>query len=66
MPAVLLLPTGKALAVPTTADAFLDSLTHPDTVRNFGPALGKTAERIGENRPLASVEDDEIGEARKF
>jgi integrase len=62
VPAVLLLPTGKALTVRTAADAFLDSLANPNTVRNYGIAVGKTAERIGEARPLASVADDELGE----
>ncbi|MCW2947920.1 MAG: recombinase, partial [Actinoallomurus sp.] len=38
MPAVLLLPTGKALTVRTAADAFLDSLANPNTVRNYGIA----------------------------
>ncbi|MCT2545683.1 site-specific integrase [Streptomyces atratus] len=60
---VLLLPTGKALTVRTAADAFLDSLTNPNTVRNYGIALGKTAEHLGEGRPLAAVADDEIGGA---
>ncbi|MFE7464567.1 hypothetical protein ACFU6R_10730 [Streptomyces sp. NPDC057499] len=60
---VLLLPTGKALTVRTAADAFLDSLTDPNTVRNYGIALGKTAEHLGEGRPLAAVADDEIGGA---
>ncbi|MCW2947886.1 MAG: recombinase, partial [Actinoallomurus sp.] len=63
VPAVLLLPTGKALTVRTAADAFLDSLANPNTVRNYGIAVGKTADRVGEGRPLASVADDEIGEA---
>ncbi|MFJ5611078.1 tyrosine-type recombinase/integrase [Streptomyces sp. NPDC093221] len=63
MPAVLLLPTGKALTVRTAADAFLDSLTNPNTVRSYGIAVGKTAERIGGGRPLAAVADDELGEA---
>ncbi|GGU64680.1 hypothetical protein GCM10010211_32180 [Streptomyces albospinus] len=63
MSAVVLLPTGKALTVRTAADAFLDSLANPNTVRNYGIAVGKTAERIGEGRPLVSVADDEIGEA---
>ncbi len=63
MPAVLLLPTGKALTVRTAADAFLDSLTNPNTVRNYGIALGKTAEHLGEGRPLAAVGDDEVGGA---
>ena len=63
MPAVLPLPTGKALTVRTAADVFLDSLANPNTVRNYGIAVGKTAERVGEGRPLAAVADDEIGEA---
>ncbi|RPK32291.1 hypothetical protein EES39_39325 [Streptomyces sp. ADI92-24] len=63
MPAVLHLPTGKALTVRSAADVFLDSLGNPNTVRNYGIAVGKTAERLGGGRPLASVADDEIGEA---
>lgn len=39
------------------------ALGNPDTVRNYGIAVGKTAEPLGEGRPLASVADDEIGEA---
>ncbi len=42
MPAVLLLPTGKALTVRTAADAFLDSLANPNTVRNYGIAVGRS------------------------
>ncbi|WP_257138366.1 MULTISPECIES: site-specific integrase [Streptomyces] len=38
-------------------------LANPNTVRNYGIAVGKTAERIGEGRPLAAVQDDELGEA---
>ena len=63
MPTVVRLPTGKALSVRAAADAFLDSLPNPNTVRNYGIGVGKTAERLGETRPLASVADDEIGEA---
>ncbi|GAA2500838.1 hypothetical protein GCM10010276_48870 [Streptomyces longisporus] len=51
VPAVLLLPAGKALTVRTVAGAFLDSLGNPNTVRNYGIAVGKTVERIGERRP---------------
>jgi hypothetical protein len=36
---------------------------NPNTVRNYGIGVGKTAERLGESRPLAMVADDEIGEA---
>ncbi|OKH95572.1 tyrosine-type recombinase/integrase [Streptomyces uncialis] len=63
MPAVVQLPVGKALTVRAAADVFLDSLGNPNTVRSYGAGVGKTAERIGEGRPLASVADDEIGEA---
>jgi hypothetical protein len=63
VPTVVQLPTGKSLTVRTAADAFLDSLGNPNTVRNYGIGVGKTAERIGETRPLGSVADDEIGEA---
>ncbi|MEU5160102.1 site-specific integrase [Streptomyces sp. NPDC020875] len=63
MPAVVQLPAGKALTVRGAADVFLDSLGNPNTVRNYGIGVGKTAERIGEARPLASVADDEIGGA---
>ncbi|MFE7330108.1 tyrosine-type recombinase/integrase [Streptomyces sp. NPDC057565] len=52
-----------ALTVRAAADVFLDSLGNPNTVRNYGIGVGKTAERLGEVRPLASVADDEIGEA---
>ncbi|WP_062214428.1 site-specific integrase [Streptomyces sp. NBRC 109706] len=63
MPTVVQLPTDKALTVRTAADVFLDSLGNPNTVRNYWIGIGKTAERLGEGRPLASVADDEIGEA---
>ncbi|MEU9794650.1 site-specific integrase [Streptomyces sparsogenes] len=63
MPTVVQLPTGKALTVRVAADVFLDSLGNPNTVRNYGIGVGKTAERLGDARPLASVADDEIGEA---
>ncbi|KOG07447.1 hypothetical protein ADK34_40275 [Streptomyces viridochromogenes] len=66
MPTLLQLPIGKAVTVRTAADLFLDSLGNPNTVRNYGIAVGKTAERLGEGRPLASVEDAEIGEALKL
>lgn len=62
MPTVVQLPAGK-LTVRAAADAFLDSLGNPNTVRSYSTGVGKTAERIGEARPLASVADDEIGEA---
>lgn len=65
MPIVVQLSAGKALTVRTAADAFLDSLRNPNTVRSYGVGVGKTAERIGEARPLGSVADDEIGEAQE-
>jgi hypothetical protein len=46
-------------------DVFLDSLGDPHTVRKYGVGVGKTAERLGENRPLASVADEMLGEARE-
>lgn len=62
MSTVVQLPAGKALTVRAAADVFLDSLGNPNTVRNYGIGVGKTAEQLGETRPLASVADDEIGE----
>lgn len=62
VPTLVQLPTGKALTV-RGGDVFLDSLGNPNTVRNYAIGVGKTAEWIGEGRPLASVADDEIGEA---
>lgn len=53
----------KALTVQSAADVFLDSLSNLDTLRNYGIAVGKTAERLGGGRPLTSLADDEIGEA---
>lgn len=50
-------------AQPNDPPAFLASLGNPNTVRSYGIGVGKTAERIGEGRPLASVADDEVGEA---
>lgn len=63
MPTVVQLSAGKALTVRVAADVFLDSLGNRNTVRTYGIGVGKTAERLGEARPLASVADDEIGEA---
>lgn len=62
-PTVVQLSAGKVLTVRAAADAFLDSLRNPNTVRSYSTGVGKTAERIGETRPLGSVADDEIGEA---
>jgi site-specific recombinase XerD len=42
---------------------FLDSLGNANTVRNYRIGVGKTVERLGEARPLATVADDEIGGA---
>ncbi|OEV02632.1 tyrosine-type recombinase/integrase [Streptomyces oceani] len=63
MPTVAQLPAGKALTVQAAADVFLDSLGNPNTVRNYGIGVGKTAERLGGGRPLATVADDEVGAA---
>ena len=63
MPSFVQLPTGKALSVRMAVDVFLDSLGNPNTVRNYGVGVGETAERLGENRPLASVADEMLGEA---
>ncbi|MFE9628972.1 tyrosine-type recombinase/integrase [Streptomyces sp. NPDC006527] len=51
------------MTVRSAADAFLDSLGNANTVRNYGIGVGKTAERLGEDRPLDTVADDEIGGA---
>lgn len=61
MPAVVQLPAGKVLTVRSAADAFLDSLDNANTLRSYATGVGKTAERLGEERPLAAVADDEIG-----
>lgn len=63
MPTVVRLPAGKALTVRSAADAFLDSLDNANTLQSYGIGVGKTAEHLGEVRPLASVADDEIGGA---
>ncbi|WP_435616132.1 tyrosine-type recombinase/integrase [Streptomyces coelicoflavus] len=63
MPAVVRLPVGKALTVRAAADVFLDSLDNANTLRSYGIGVGKTAEHLGEARPLATVADDEIGGA---
>lgn len=67
MAELVALPTGgtagKTLTVATAADAFLGSLGNPNTVRNYGIGIGKSVERLGEAKPLASVTDEEIGEA---
>ncbi len=63
MPAVVRLPAGKALTVRAAADVLLDSLDNANTLRSYGIGVGKTAEHLGEARPLATVADDEIGGA---
>jgi hypothetical protein len=63
VPTIVQLPAGKALTVRAAADAFLGSLGNPNTVRSYGIAVGRTADRIGEARPLAAVAADEVGEA---
>lgn len=45
---------------------FLDSLSNPNTVRNYRIGVGKTAERLGAARYLASAADDEISEPLKL
>ncbi|GAA3618021.1 hypothetical protein GCM10022419_124420 [Nonomuraea rosea] len=62
VPIVAQLPTGQHLTVPAAADAFLDTLPNPNTVRAYAAGVGKIALRLGEHRPLAAVADDEIGE----
>ncbi|WP_248960274.1 DUF4158 domain-containing protein [Sphaerisporangium perillae] len=45
------------------ANAVLDALPNPNTVRAYTAGVGKTTIRRGEDRPWAAVADDEIGEA---
>ncbi|SCK63535.1 hypothetical protein YUWDRAFT_07011 [Streptomyces sp. AmelKG-D3] len=54
MPTVVQLPAGKVLTVRAAADAFLDSLRNPNTVRSYSTGDGKTAKRIGEGRPRSA------------
>ncbi|MBE9376176.1 site-specific integrase [Saccharopolyspora sp. HNM0983] len=64
MPTVVALPTNpSALTVGRAAELFLDSLANPNTIRGYATAVGKTAEKLGEHRPLATVTDDDVGEA---
>ncbi|MGN9846828.1 hypothetical protein ACTMTI_52905 [Nonomuraea sp. H19] len=63
MPVVVQLPAGRYLTVRAAADAFLDTLPNPDTVRAYAAGVGKIALRLGKHRPLAAVADDEIDEA---
>jgi hypothetical protein len=64
VPTVVALPTNpSALTVGRSAELFLDSLGNPNTLRAYGTGVGKTADRLGEQRPLAAVADDEVGEA---
>lgn len=64
MSTVVALPTdSSALTVGRSAELFLDSLGNPNTIRGYATAVGKTAEKIGEPRPLVSVANDEVGEA---
>jgi len=55
------LSTGKTWTVTTAADAFVDALDNPNTVRGYGTALNAIVDRVGPDRPLALVADDEIG-----
>ena len=57
------LPAGNAVTVQASADAFLDSLGNPNTVRSYGIGVGKTVEHLGGSRLLAAVTGDEVGEA---
>ncbi|GAA4982634.1 hypothetical protein [Actinopolymorpha pittospori] len=52
---------GNALTVRAAADVFLDSLGNSNTLRSYGIGVGKTAEHLGEARPLSTVEGDEDG-----
>ncbi|MGW3649219.1 hypothetical protein [Streptomyces sp. NPDC000878] len=54
MPAVVRLPTGKALTIRTAVDVFLDSLDNANALRSYGIDVGKAAERLGDDRPLSS------------
>ncbi|MEU8403832.1 hypothetical protein AB0C28_52400 [Nonomuraea sp. NPDC048892] len=63
MPAVTSLSAAQRLTVRTAADAFLDTLPNPNTVRAYAAGVGKIALQLGEHRPLSAVADDEIGEA---
>jgi hypothetical protein len=62
---IMTLPTGNDTGptVAAAAGAFLGSLRNPNTARAYTLAIGKTATHLGEHRPLATVTDDEIGEA---
>ncbi|MFH5227598.1 tyrosine-type recombinase/integrase [Antrihabitans spumae] len=51
-----------AITLRAAADAFLDSIRSPNTRRAYTIALDKTTAVLGEDRPLADVADDEIGE----
>lgn len=63
MPAVTPLSAAQRLTVRAAADAVLDILPNPNTVRAYAAGVGKIAFWLGEYRPLAAVADDEIGEA---
>lgn len=64
MSTVVALPTDTtALTVGRSAELFLESLANPNTIRGYATAVGKTAEHLGEHRPLAVVADDEVGDA---
>ncbi|MFF7249233.1 hypothetical protein ACFZBU_35610 [Embleya sp. NPDC008237] len=57
------LPAGGTWSVATAADAFVDALDNPNTVRGYGTALNAIVDRVGADRPLALAADDEIDEA---
>lgn len=53
MATVVQLFPGTALTVRGAADALLDSLRNPTSLRTYAIGLGKTVERLGEARPVA-------------
>ena len=63
MPTLVAFPAGKTLTVRAAGDVFLDSLDNANTLRAYRVGIGKTAERLGEARPLVAVADEEVGEA---
>ncbi|GAA4973907.1 site-specific integrase [Yinghuangia aomiensis] len=63
MAELVALPVASGPTVRAAADAFLDAQPNPNTARAYATAVGKVAENLGEARPLASVADDEVGQA---
>lgn len=65
MPASAQLSLGNTTTVQVSTATFLGSFGNANTIRSYGIGVRQIAERLGNERLLAAVGDDEIGEAMK-